>query len=61
MLPGQGGLHEHVYRFLHVGILTRDDVRRTLFEYIEVDYNRNRRQSTNSYGSPEVFEAQLVA
>ena len=40
---------------------TRDEVRRTVFEYIEVDYNRNRRHSTNGYVSPEVFEAQLVA
>ena len=40
---------------------TRDEVRRAVFEYIEVDYNRNRRHSTNGYVSPEVFEAQLVA
>jgi transposase InsO family protein len=39
---------------------TRDEMRRTVFEYIEVDYNRNRRHSTNGYLSPEVFEAQLV-
>ena len=40
---------------------TRADVRRTLFEYIEVDYNRSRRHSANGYISPEAFEAKLVA
>jgi transposase InsO family protein len=40
---------------------TRDEVRRTVLEYIEVDYNRNRRHSTNGYVSPAVLEAQLVA
>ena len=40
---------------------TREEVRRTVFEYIEVDYNRNRRHRTNGYVSPDAFEAQLVA
>ncbi|MFZ5600935.1 MAG: IS3 family transposase, partial [Pseudomonadota bacterium] len=31
------------------------------FEYIEVDYNRNRRHSANGYISPEAFEAQKAA
>ena len=32
---------------------TRQDMRRTVFEYIEVDYNRNRRHSANGYsGGP---------
>lgn len=40
---------------------TRIDMRRILFEYIEIDYNRNRRHSANGYISPEAFEAKLVA
>ena len=39
----------------------RSEVRRTVFEYIEVDYNRNRSHITNCYVSPEVFEARLLA
>jgi transposase InsO family protein len=41
--------------------VTRAAVRQIVFEYIEVDYNRNRRHSANGYISPEAFEAQLVA
>lgn len=41
--------------------ITRDDMRKTLFEYIEVDYNRSRRHSSNGQISPEAFEAKLVA
>jgi transposase InsO family protein len=41
--------------------LTRDDMRKTLFEYIEVDYNRSRRHSANGHISPEAFETKLVA
>ena len=33
----------------------------TVFEYIEVDYNRVRRHSTIGQVSPEVFEAQQLA
>jgi len=40
---------------------TREEMRRTVFEYIEVDYNRTRRHSANGYISPEAFEAQRVA
>lgn len=40
---------------------TRDSMRRTVFEYIEVDYNRTRRHSANGYISPERYEAQRVA
>jgi len=40
---------------------TREQMRRTIFEYIEVDYNRTRRHSANGYISPEAFEAQRVA
>lgn len=40
---------------------TRVAMRQTVFEYIEVDYNRTRRHSTNGYLSPMAFEAQQVA
>jgi transposase InsO family protein len=40
---------------------TRDEMRKTVFEYIEVDYNRNRRHSANGFISPEAFEAKNVA
>ncbi len=36
-------------------------MRQTVFEYIEVDYNRTRRHSANGYLSPELFEALNVA
>ena len=42
-------------------IVSRDRMRRIVFEYIEVDYNRNRRHSANGYISPEAFELQQVA
>ena len=40
---------------------SRTEMRQTVFEYIEVDYNRNRRHSTNGNISPEAFEAKLAA
>jgi len=40
---------------------TREQMRQTVFEYIEIDYNRNRRHSANGYISPAAFEAQQVA
>ena len=40
---------------------TREKMRQTVFEYIEVDYNRTRRHSANGYISPEAFEAKEVA
>lgn len=40
---------------------TREMIRQTVFEYIEVEYNRTRRHSTNGYISPEAFEARKVA
>jgi transposase InsO family protein len=36
-----------------------EEARRSLFEYIEVFYNRRRRHSTLGYRSPAEFEAQL--
>ena len=41
--------------------LTREAMRQTVFEYIEVDYNRSRRHSANGYISPLAFEAKTVA
>lgn len=40
---------------------TREALRHTVFEYIEVDYNRTRRHSALGYVSPALFEAQRVA
>ncbi|MCG6523285.1 IS3 family transposase, partial [Vibrio parahaemolyticus] len=42
-------------------IMTRDQMRQTIFEYIEVDYNRTRRHSALGYLSPVNFEHQNVA
>ncbi len=42
-------------------IMTRDQMRQTIFEYIEVDYNRTRRHSALGYLSPVNFEQQNVA
>ena len=36
---------------------TREEMRQSVFEYIEVDYNRTRRHSANSHISPMAFEA----
>ena len=40
---------------------SRQGMRRAVFEYIEVDYNRNRMHSANGYISPLAFENQIVA
>ncbi|HCE3720080.1 TPA: IS3 family transposase, partial [Vibrio parahaemolyticus] len=42
-------------------IMTRDETRQAIFEYIEVDYNRARRHSALGYLSPVNFEQQNVA
>jgi len=58
---------ESFFQTLKVGAIhgerfaTREEIRQTVFEYIEVDYNRTRRHSANGYISPEAFEAQQVA
>lgn len=39
----------------------RSPLRRAIFEYIEVDYNRTRRHSFNGMISPDQFEANQVA
>ncbi len=38
---------------------THEQARRSIFEYIEVFYNRIRRHSSLGYVSPEQFEAAL--
>ncbi|WIX33916.1 IS3 family transposase [Salinicola sp. JS01] len=40
---------------------TRDAMRRHVFEYIEMDYNRQRRHSAIGMISPEAFEARMIA
>ncbi len=40
---------------------TRAQMRETVFEYIEVDYNRQRMHSYLDYQSPEEFEQQKLA
>jgi transposase InsO family protein len=40
---------------------TREQLQQTVFEYIEVDYNRNRRHSTIGHISPMAFEAKHSA
>ena len=42
-------------------IKDRELMRQSVFEYIEVDYNRTRRHSANGYLSPEEFELINVA
>lgn len=41
--------------------MSRSQMRETVFEYIEADYNRQRRHSTLGHISPEVFEARMSA
>jgi transposase InsO family protein len=43
----------------HERYATRDQARASIFEYIEVFYNRTRLHSTLGYRSPEAFEASL--
>ena len=40
---------------------TRAMMKRAVFDYIEVDYNRTRRPSANDFISPVLFEAQRVS
>ena len=44
---------EHVYFEKYE---TRDDARKSLFEYIEIFYNRVRKHSALNYKSPAAFE-----
>lgn len=43
----------------HERYATREEARASIFEYIEVFYNRNRLHSSLDYQSPEAFEASL--
>ena len=40
---------------------TRQQIRETVFEYVEVDYNRQRLHSYLGYKSPDEFEQQKIA
>ena len=40
---------------------TRNDMRRQVFEYVELDYNKQRRHSAIGMISPEAFEARMIA
>lgn len=44
---------EHVY---FENYLTREQAKQSIFEYVEVFYNRKRRHSTLGFVSPEIFE-----
>lgn len=43
----------------HEHYKTREEARRSIFEFIEVFYNRKRLHSSLGYQSPEAFEAGL--
>ena len=45
----------------HCDYKTRDEARVSLFEYIEVFYNRQRRHSTINYVAPLTFEESITA
>lgn len=45
----------------HCDYQTRDEAKKSVFEYIEVFYNRQRRHSFIGYLSPAEFEALNVA
>ena len=48
---------EEVYRRKYQ---TRDEARQSIFEYIEIFYNRQRLHSTLGYETPDAFEAQSI-
>ncbi len=43
------------------GLMDKQLMRQTVFEYIEIDYNRKRRHSSLGYLSPVNFELKNVA
>lgn len=42
-------------------LMNRENTKKALFEYIEIDYNRDRRHSANKFVSPVKFEATFVS
>lgn len=42
-------------------LVTREAIRRAVFEYLEIDYNRTRRHSANGFLSLLAFESHKVA
>jgi transposase InsO family protein len=46
---------------MHCDYKTRDAARASLFDYMEVFYNRQRRHSTINYKAPLAFEAMQIA
>jgi putative transposase len=46
---------------MHCDYKTRDQARASLFEYMEVFYNRQRRHSTIRYEAPQAFKALTIA
>ena len=42
-------------------LMTAEKTREAVFEYIEIDYNRNRRHSANAFVSPMQFEERFVS
>ena len=40
----------------HLNFKTQEEAKQTIFEYIEIYYNRKRIHSANDYLAPEVFE-----
>jgi len=46
---------------MHCDYRTTDEARASLFEYMEVFYNRQRRHSTINYVAPLIFEASTIA
>ena len=46
---------------MHCDYKTRDQARASLFDYMEVFYNRQRRHSTIKYVAPLAFEASTSA
>jgi transposase InsO family protein len=46
-------VHDERYR-------TREDARLSIFEYLEVFYNRTRKHSAFGYKSPEQYEKSLI-
>ena len=42
-------------------LMSAENTREVVFEYIEIDYNRNRRHSANAFVSPEQFEERFVS